>query len=138
VRNLGGVVAVAAGTYFSLALKADGTVWAWGVNGNGQLGRDVTTSCKGFLKDLSCSVVPIPVRDLIKVKAIAAGAYHGLALIDDGTVWAWGSGKNGELGNGTSGAEMQTQAPAQVGSLTGVAAIAAGYHYSVALRPGGA
>jgi alpha-tubulin suppressor-like RCC1 family protein len=59
-----------------------------------------------------------------------------MALIDDGTVWAWGSGKNGELGNGSAGAEVQAQAPAQVGGLNGVAAIAAGYHYSVALRPG--
>jgi len=43
VSSLSGVIAVAAGQYFSLALKSDGTVWAWGYNANGQLG-DGTTS----------------------------------------------------------------------------------------------
>src|SRR5581483_5454341 len=74
VRGLERVTAIAAGTYFSLALTNDGSVWAWGANGSGQLGHDTSTSCPGFLKDTPCSVVPVPVRAVIKVKLISAGA----------------------------------------------------------------
>ena len=44
VKGLTGVIAVATGVGHSLALKSDGTVWAWGYNGYGQLGDGTTTS----------------------------------------------------------------------------------------------
>ena len=83
------VKSVSAGVQHSLALKNDGTVWAWGLNGNGQLGNDSTTH----------SLVPVQVKDpndpshtgfLHDVIAVSAGASHSLALKNDGTVWAWG------------------------------------------------
>ena len=79
VRVQGGLTtvdAIAAGDGFSLALKHDGTVWAWGVNWGGQLGDGTTTE-----RDL-----PVQVSGLTGVKAIAAGANYGLALMSDNTL----------------------------------------------------
>ncbi len=69
------VLAIAAGTYHSLALKSDGTVVGWGTNGQGQLNAPAT---------------------LTNAIAISAGAYHNLALRNDGTVAAWGNNPYGE------------------------------------------
>ena len=91
VSGLTGVVAIAAGGYHSLALKSDGTVWAWGCNDCGQLGDGSTTN----------RLTPVPVSGLTGVVAIAGGDYHSLALKSDGTVWAWGYNGYGQLGDGT-------------------------------------
>jgi len=120
VRGISDVNAVAAGGAFSVALKKDGTVWVWGYNGDGQLGlgnvggNDVTT--------------PTQVPGLNGVTAIAAGAYHTLALKSDGTVWAWGSNADGQIGNNSVSSTdspvlvlMSTQIPQPV-SPTPIAA----------------
>ncbi|MEV6978767.1 hypothetical protein [Kitasatospora sp. NPDC093806] len=83
------VVAVAAGEFHSMALRADGTVVAWGLNSSGQLGDGSTDS----------SPVPVEVRTG-GVVAISAGAGHSLALTTDGFVQAWGSNSHGQLGDG--------------------------------------
>ena len=80
IESLSGVIALAAGSYHSLALKGDGSVWAWGNNAHGQLG-DGTTEGKS---------VPVQIESLSGVIALAAGNSHSLALKDDGSVWAWG------------------------------------------------
>ena len=84
------------GVGHSLALRADGTVWAWGWNGYGQLG-DGTTSDR---------LRPVPVPGLTGVVAVAGGAFHSLALKGDGTVWAWG---------GTPSASSATGRPSPAG-----------------------
>ena len=71
------MVAIAAGWGHSLALKSDGTVWAWGSNGAGELGNGTYTN----------SNVPVSVSGLSGVVALAAGLNHSLALKSDGTVW---------------------------------------------------
>jgi alpha-tubulin suppressor-like RCC1 family protein len=81
VRGLSGVVAVAAGDVHSLALRADGTVWAWGANHYSQLG-DMT---------LEDQPVPVQAQGLQGVAAIAAYRSFSVALKTDGSVWVWGS-----------------------------------------------
>jgi alpha-tubulin suppressor-like RCC1 family protein len=105
----------------SLALKNDGTVWAWGWNEFGQLGD-------GTVND---SAVPVQVRNLSGVTAIAAGQDHCLALKGDGSVWAWGANFSGDLGDGTT---EHRNVPVQVQNLGGVTAIAAGDMHSLALK----
>jgi alpha-tubulin suppressor-like RCC1 family protein len=83
------VVAIAAGYSHSLALKADGTVMAWGYNSSGQLGDGTT------MQRLS----PVAVPGLTAVVAIAAANRHALALKFDGTVMAWGDNSSGQLGD---------------------------------------
>jgi alpha-tubulin suppressor-like RCC1 family protein len=68
--GLSGVVAIGAGHDHSIALKADGTVWAWGRNAQGQLGDGTTVD----------HTTPAPVANLSGVTAIAAAQPHNLAL----------------------------------------------------------
>jgi alpha-tubulin suppressor-like RCC1 family protein len=118
--GLANVIAVAAGGEHSLALKSDGTVWAWGRNLEGQLGDGGTTS----------RPVPSQVSGLSGITAIAAGEYHSMALKSDGTVWCWGSNSRGQLGDG-SYANNSVARP--VNGLAGITAIGAGAAHSVAL-----
>jgi alpha-tubulin suppressor-like RCC1 family protein len=115
---------VAAGYFHSLAVKTDGTVWAWGSNYGGQLG-DNTTVDKN---------VPVQVLGLSYGTAVAAGAHHSLAVKTNGTVWAWGANGNGQLGDNTT---VQKTVPVQVLGLSGVTAVAAGQHHSLALKTDG-
>src|SRR5438445_12684882 len=70
--------------------RGQGTVSAWGDNGNGQLGNGTFTN----------SNTPVQVSGLGGVRAIAGGVTHSLALKSDGTGWAWGWNANGQGGNG--------------------------------------
>lgn len=116
--------AVSAGLAHSVALKSDGTVWAWGYNSLGNLGDGTTTARS----------VPGAVNGLTGVVAMATGDHHTLALRTDGTVWAWGYNGNGRLGDGTT---TQRNSPVQVSGLTGMTAIAAGADFSMALKSDG-
>jgi alpha-tubulin suppressor-like RCC1 family protein len=132
--GLTGVTAIAAGVQHSLALKNDGTVWAWGYNFYGQLGNGTFTTI-----DPSGVNTPVQVTGLTGVKAVAAGGYHSLALKNDGTVWAWGYNLYGQLGNGTytNTSPFGIVTPVQVIGLTGVTAIAGGGYNSLALNSDG-
>ena len=118
------VVAVEAGWYYSLALRSDGTVWAWGNNSEGQLGIGTT----------AWAVTEPESVHIINVIAIAAEAYHSLALKSDGTVWAWGDNEYGQLGDGTT---IDRYLPVQTSGLTSVVGIAAGDDYSLACKSDG-
>ncbi|WP_233612067.1 Ig-like domain-containing protein [Corallococcus sp. AB045] len=115
---------LAAGQFHTLALKQDGTVWAWGNNGEGQLGDGTTTD----------RLTPVQVPGLTGVAALAAGLSHSLALKQDGTVWAWGHNGHGQLGDGTT---IRRLTPVQVPGLTGITALAGGGSHSLALKQDG-
>lgn len=123
------IVAISAGGENSLALASDGSVWAWGADGAGQLGSNVSTMCGPY----ACSATPLQVPGLSGVTAIASGGGFNLALTQSGSVYAWGDNSYGELGNGTT---TSSAAPIQVSALTNVTAIAAGGH-SLALTSSG-
>lgn len=117
---------IAAGNEHSLALKPDGTVWAWGFNKHGQLG-DGTTTLERY--------TAVQVQGLRRVVAIAAGDRHSLAVKADGTVWAWGWNQEGELGGGAWPRGSAT--PVQTKTLTHMIAVAAGRGRSLALKSDG-
>jgi len=124
------IVSVAAGANHSLALDSDGKVYAWGHNGNGQLGNNSTTS----------SSVPVQVDTSgvlagKTITAIAAGGNHSLALDSEGKIYAWGSNTFGRLGNNST---TDSSIPVQVdtsGVLAGktITTIAVGDAHSLAL-----
>jgi alpha-tubulin suppressor-like RCC1 family protein len=122
------VTKVAAGAFFSLALRSDGTVLACGRNNFGQLGNGTTTDSSTPV------VVAIPVG--VSITAIAANGYHGLALASTGAVYAWGYNAFGQLGDGT-GTNRLTPVPTALPGGTTVAAISAGWSYSLALTSSG-
>jgi alpha-tubulin suppressor-like RCC1 family protein len=150
VSGLSGVTAISAGAQYSLALMSDGTVMAWGENSQGQLGDDGTLN----------SDVPVPVCEvgwsagacpsghyLSGVSAISAGGIHGLALLNNGTVVAWGYNLSGQLGDdGTLNSDVPVPV-CEVGwsagvcpsghYLSGVTAIAGGGRHSLALLSNG-
>jgi alpha-tubulin suppressor-like RCC1 family protein len=119
-KELTGVNTIVKGKAHYLALKEDGTVWAWGENKSGELG-DGTTQSKN---------VPTQIKELTDVTSVIAandaeGNGYSLALKKDGTVWAWGSNKYGQLGvgdwNGTTVAK-----PRQIQDFRDITFIASG------------
>jgi RHS repeat-associated protein len=120
ISGVDNVVGVAAGQYHTLALRSDGTVWAWGYNSYGQLGNGTSTNYYS----------PLAISGVGNVVGVAAGAYHTVALCSNGTVWAWGYNNSGQLGDGTM---VSQPAPERLGAISNVVAIAAGQYHTVAL-----
>jgi uncharacterized repeat protein (TIGR02543 family) len=122
------ITALAAGDSHSLALKRDGTIWAWGDNQRGQVGNTGDAYTQHY-------AVQVQLTDVI---AIAAGEYYSLALQSNGSVWAWGANTNLQLGDGTT---TNTSTPVQVidngdstGYLTEITTIAARMNNSLAIK----
>jgi alpha-tubulin suppressor-like RCC1 family protein len=125
VPGLTGVTAVAGGTVHSAAVRSDGTVWTWGWNHFGQLGTGDTAEIHA---------TPTKVQGLTKVTAVATGLAHTLAVTSNGSVWAWGLGHVGQLGNGST---ASSNVPVKISGLTDVVAVAAGNFHSMALTRDG-
>lgn len=90
-------VAVGAGVY--AAIDTEGRVWTWGVNWNGRLGDGTTTARYTPARVQKSSN---PGDYLTGIVSIAAGGGTMAAIDADGTVWTWGAGANGALGNGST------------------------------------
>ncbi|VEN73241.1 hypothetical protein EPICR_140002 [Candidatus Desulfarcum epimagneticum] len=132
---LTGVKSLSALSDFSLALKNDGTVWAWGSNDKSGLGSDPASAGEK-------SAAPLQVKadnsysHLEEIVQIAAGKYHGLALDKNGRVWAWGdNGKNQTGGPSTHQAFVVKDVDGR--PLSGIVSIAAGKYHSLAAHENG-
>jgi alpha-tubulin suppressor-like RCC1 family protein len=111
---------VAAGGFHTLAIRSDGTLWAWGNNAAGQLGQGNQISVNG----------PTAVGTDTDWFAVSAGGSHSLAIKLDRTLWSWGANTDGQLGDGsTTGSSV----PIQVGTNTTWVAVAAGRSHSLAI-----
>ena len=88
-----------------LAIKTDGTLWAWGSGGEGRLGLGDTTNRSS----------PTQIGSLTDWDDVNSIQAAGSAIKTDGTLWTWGANSQGECGNGGT---TTTSSPAQVGSLT--------------------
>lgn len=117
-------VKTAVGYYFSLALSQDGSVWAWGENGSGQLGDGEQWNRS----------LPVRVPGMTDVIDIDAGGFHSLAVKSDGTVWMWGVGYHAELGDDVP---RGSRVPLQVPGLSGIVKVAAGKYHNLALKSDG-
>ena len=118
---------IAAGDGNTLLVRNNGTLWAWGYNGNGQIGNGSTLS----------SSAPQTVSGLTNVIKVAAGQFHTLALKSDGTLWAFGWNGAGQIGDNTAGTSRLLPVQVVGAFVNGVAAMAAGAHHSVAVDGNG-
>jgi parallel beta-helix repeat protein len=119
-----------AGDYHTVALKADGTLWTWGLNDKGQLGHSATDTCGTY----SCSTSPEQVGLDSTWQSMSAGGKHTVALKSDGTLWAWGDNSMGQLGDGTG---VNKFSPVQVGTDDKWISISAGFTYTIGLKADG-
>jgi len=117
-------ISVAAGDYHTLALKSDGTLWAWGYNGEGELGIGST----------ACKSTPFQVGTGNTWVYISAGGGHSNAIKADGTLWGWGFNADGETGDGTT---AQRNSPVQAGTDNKWVSVSAGTYYTAALKSDG-
>lgn len=127
VIGLSNVTAIAAGDRFCLALESDGTVWAWGYNAYGTLGR-------GNFDQFNPENGPLQVLNLSNIVQISASR-HCLALKDDGSVWAWGDNGFGQLGLGYDG--LNVNAPVMLTTISEIGFVAAGMGVSYAVAGNG-
>ena len=115
---------IAAGYNHNVVIKSNGTVWAWGSNGSGQLGNGATTD----------SQLPVQVSNLSGVVSVSADYHYTMALKSDGSLWTWGYNTQGQLGNGTY---TNSPLPVQVSGLSNVKSAVAGYTYALAIKSDG-
>ena len=114
---------VKAGNNFTLALKRDGSLWGWGDNSFGQIGRRF-------------QIIPLPLElnssgtTVTQWKSISAGGVHSLALDGNGTLWGWGSNEQGQLGDGSN---LSTRIGTKVFSSIAFQEMSAGNDHSSAI-----
>ena len=164
ISGLNDIKRLAAGANFSIALREDGTVWAWGdgfTNKPEQISnftnvRDIVSgryhfyalkndgtvwswgdNSEGQLGDgttIDNKNMPTMVLDLYNIVLIASGWYHGLAMKDDGSIWSWGYNKYGQLGDGTTIDKLN---PTLIPDFNNVKALDGGWYHSVVLKEDG-
>lgn len=115
--------AVSSGEFHNLALKADGSLWAWGKNENGQLGNGTNVD----------ETRPTRVGQGV-YQQVSAGGAHSAAIDRDGGLWTWGQNTYGQLGDGGSDA---TSEPKQIMVGTQFKAVAAGPYHTAAIDTAG-
>jgi alpha-tubulin suppressor-like RCC1 family protein len=128
----GCVAEVSAGSRHTCAITRDGRLWCWGANEFGQLGNGQSSNT--------------PATTAVQVTAlghavvhVAAGLNHTCAILADSTLWCWGNGTEGELGNGQQGLGTRSLVPLQVTPLgASVASVSVGDELSCALTLAGA
>ena len=110
------IAQISAGADHALALRSNGTVWAWGRNSSAQLG-DGTTTQRTTPEYVGPGFI-----------SVSAGSGSSFAIKSDGTLWAWGDNSSGQLGDGSA---IQRYARVSIGG--GYRAVAAGQSHTLAL-----
>lgn len=119
---------VAAGQWYTCAIRVDGSLWCWGRNLDGKAG----------VGDLVDHDAPVRVGDANDWSSITAGGFHTCAVRADGSLWCWGGNLHGQLGLDWVGPGRDEFLPARVGDATSWSRAEAGIEHTCALTTGGA
>ena len=118
---------VSSGGSHGAAIKTDGTLWTWGYGGNGRLGN-------GTLFGRSTPVTTF--SGGTNWKQVAGGSNHTAAIKTDGTLWTWGTGSSGRLGNGVTTGNISTPVTTFAGG-TNWKQVSSGGTYTAAIKTDG-
>jgi alpha-tubulin suppressor-like RCC1 family protein len=119
---------LSAGTTYISAIKTDGTLWTWGLGTFGRLGNAVTTG--------SISTPITTSAGGTNWKQVSSGDQHTAAIKTDGTLWTWGRGNYGRLGNNQNFVQISTPSTTFSGG-TNWKQVSAGYRHNVAIKTDG-
>ncbi len=106
------IVAITGGEHHSLALSKDGKVYAFGRIDSYEVGIPKDKIPEYAVRDAQgrarCIPEPTELTDLPKIRSIACGSHHSLAISDtDGSVYSWGFGETYQVGHGPSGGDIE-------------------------------
>ena len=118
---------ISVGSQHMIALKLDGTLWSWGLNTNGQLGKGTTTNN-------NANGTPVQIGSDSNWISVSAGDNHSLAIKSNGTIWAWGAGSSGRLGVGDTTGRTS---PTQIGSDSNWISVSGGSLHTLAIKSNG-
>jgi len=134
---------VSAGVVHTVAVRTDGTLWAWGSNWpGGQLGTGAvefryfdpgSPEQGGFYAPID-SCTPVQIQPGTRWRSVSAGALHTMGIRDDGTLWAWGANSHGQLGDGTT---IHRNTPVQIQPGTTWRYVSAGSVHTMGIRDDG-
>jgi|GEM_PF-2505416 len=116
---------VSAGEFHTVAIRTDGTLWAWGSDSEGQSG----------LGGGGANTIPLQVGTYSDWASVAAGSDHTVAVKTDGSLWAWGRNDLGQLGIGSTVINYNT--PQRVGLDYDWEFVTAGFTHSLGIKTNG-
>lgn len=145
VPDLQKIIQVSSGARHNLALTANGEVYGWGSDENGQLGRGnavESTACNHTVNSTPNQhkvTSPTKISLAVKIKQISAGYCFSMALDENGNVWTWGYGdyQAANLGLGNKDPVQSISTPGKINNLNNIVAIAAGESCAYALNQQG-
>ena len=114
-----------ANTGTPVAVKTDGTLWTWGLGGSGRLGNGITTG------NISTPITTF--AGGTNWKQVTNGRDSTLAIKTDGTLWTWGVGSRGQLGNGVQRTTTSTPVTTFAGG-TDWKQVSGGFDHNIALK----
>ena len=121
-------ISASAGSYQTLALRANGTLYGWGSNTSGQLGNNST---------VSGSSPVLVVGGITDWVSVGVGANHSAGVRANGTLYAWGSNNNCTLGDNTAITASKSSPVVVAGGITDWVSVSVGQAHSVGLRAEG-
>jgi len=132
--STGGSSVIAPASSYTMAIRSDGSLWAWGSNWLGRLGDGTATIMEAGFEIVENNDRHSPVKIMDNVVAVSAGDNHTMAIRSDSSLWAWGSNAFGQLGDGTTTAAVQ-HSPIKI--MDNVVSVSAGDRHTLALRNDG-
>ena len=129
IRGSGATVST--GDKTTAAIQSDGSLWMWGSNKDGQLGNNGVGNAN-YTYDGNHPIQTVPLKVLDDVVAVSCGPSHTAAIQSDGSLWIWGWGKDGRLGDGRVELDYHVSAPIKV--MDNVAAVSCGDNYTAAIK----